>query len=86
MPYRREGGESYGRDSPQNVRSLRERSWESQERLAYGEPREGSPVATHMTQPSVRFTRGHSPYPDRGYYDIPEQYVREIKPYETRPL
>jgi len=62
MPYRREGGVSYGRDSPQNVRSLRERSWESQERLAYGEPRKGSPVATHMTQPSVRFTRGHSPY------------------------
>jgi len=62
MPYRREGGVSYGRNSPQSVRSLRERSWESQERLAYGEPREGSPVATHMTQPRVRFTRGHSPY------------------------
>ena len=74
---------SYGRNSPQSVRSLRERSWERQERLAYGEPREDSPVAIHMTQPSVRFTLGHSPYPDRGYYDIPEQYVREIK---TRPL
>jgi len=34
----------------------------------------------------VRSLRGHSPYPDKGYYDIPEQYVREVKPYETRPL
>ena len=77
---------SYGRNSSQRVQSLRERSWESQERLVYREPREGSPVATHMTQPRVRFTRGHSSYPDRGYYDIHELYVREFKPYETRPL
>jgi len=86
VSYGREGDTPYRRDSPQRVRSLRGRSRESQERLVYGEPREGSPEAAHRSQPSVRFTRGHSPYPERGYYDIPEQYVREIKPHETRPL